>query len=306
MWLDPEVRFRAAEYQIANTFYGGEAFPCYDPHLGPGNLAALIGSKPAFSETDAWFTPGMEDINGSPPLVFDENNVWFKKQMAIIEYGVKHAGGRFPVCFPIFSENADVLASLRGTTEVLMDMALYPDAVRERIGEINGVFFEASRRVFELIGDEDGGNCYSTFDIWGPGKTAVLECDLSSMFSAEMFSDMVLPGLVEQSEQLDHVMYHLDGSQCLQHLDHILSIENLRIVQWTPDPGQPGGGNEKWYEMYRKIKAAGKGVQAIWIKPEEIDPLFEAIGPEGVFLQVRVESESEARRILDRSRKWYR
>ena len=48
MWLEAELRFRAAEYQIANTFYGGEAFPCYDPHLGPGNLAAFLGAKPFF------------------------------------------------------------------------------------------------------------------------------------------------------------------------------------------------------------------------------------------------------------------
>lgn len=304
MWLDPELRFRAAEYQIANTFYGGEAFPCYDPHLGPGNLAAFLGAKPFFSETDAWFTPSMEDIHA--PLTFSENNEWFKKQMDLIEYGVKHAKGRFLTAFPLLSENLDILAHLRSATNILMDMALEPDAVKQRVSEINVAFRKSAEKIFSAIKDNDGGNCYSTFDIWAPGRTAVIECDLSSMFSADMYADIVLPALIEQCEHLDYIMYHLDGSQCLQHLDHILSIEKMRIVQWTPDSGQPGGGDPKWYPLYKKIKDAGKGVQAIWIKPEEIDPLFKAIGPEGVFLQIRVKTETDARRLLDRCAKWYR
>ena len=278
MWLDPELRFRSAEYLIANTFYGGEAFPYFDTHLGPGNLSAFLGSKPDFSETDAWFRPGMDDIDAAPPLVFDERNEWFQKQMDIIRYGVEHADGRFLTCFPLLTENGDTLASLRGTTEILTDMALDPEAVKRRVAEINVAFAEASRRIFDLIRDQHGGNSYSTFDIWAPGRTAVIECDLSSMFSADMYEEMILPGLVEQCEDIDYVMYHLDGSQCLQHLDHILSIEKVRIVQWTPDPGKPGGGDPAWYDLYNKIKKAGKGVQAIWIKPEEIDPLLEAIG----------------------------
>jgi len=304
MWLDPELRFRAAEYQIANTFYGGEAFPCYDPHLGPGNLAAFIGAKPFFSETDAWFTASMDDIH--IPISFDENNEWFKKQMELIEYGARHAQGRFLVAFPLLSENLDILAHLRSATNILTDMALEPDAVKLRVAEINVAFRKSAEKIFSAIKDENGGNCYSTFDIWAPGRTAVIECDLSSMHSAEMYADIALPALIEQCEHLDYIMYHLDGSQCLQHLDHILSIEKMRIVQWTPDSGQPGGGDPKWYLLYKKIKDAGKGVQAIWIKPEEIDPLFNAIGPEGVFLQIRVKTESDARRLLDRCAKWYR
>jgi len=306
MWTDPEIRFRAAEYQMAHTFYGGEAFPYYDPHVGPGNLAAFIGSEPSFSKTDAWYTPTMPSLDGPPPLRFDENNVWFRTQMALIEHGVRHADGRFLVSFPDLFENVDVLAALRGTSELLLDMALNPDAVRRRVAEINDVFFEAAERIYDRVRDEHGGNCVTCFDIWGPGRTAKVQVDIGAMFSAEMFEAMVLPALAEQCARLDYVMFHLDGSQCFQHLDHILSIENLKAVEWTPDPGQPGGGDPKWYDLYRRIKKAGKAVQAIWLTPEEVDPLFEAVGAEGMFLYMRVETEAEARGFLDRCEKWYR
>lgn len=306
MWTAPEVRFRAAEYRMAHTFFGGEAFPYFDPHLGPGSLAAFIGSKPSFSETDSWYTPAMADLEGAPPLEFDEGNPWFRRQMALVEHGVRHARGRFLVALPDLLENVDVLAALRGTTEILLDMALRPEAVRRRVGEINAVFFEVFDRMHGLIRDEHGGNCISSFDVWGPGRTAKVQVDAGAMFSAEMFADVVLPGLAEQCARLDYAMFHLDGSQCLQHLDHILSIEGIRAVEWTPEFGQPGGGDPKWYDLYRRIKKAGKAVQAIWIKPEEIDPLLEAVGPEGMLLYIRVETEAEARRLLERCEKWYR
>ncbi len=306
LWTDPEIRFRAAEYQMAHTFYGGEAFPYFDTHLGPGNLAAFLGAKPSFSVTDVWYTPTMPDLDGAPPFRLDENNPWFRKQMAIIEHGVTHADGRFLVCLPDLFENVDVLAALRGTSEILVDMALCPDAVKRRIIEINAVFFDVFDRIHDLIRDEHDGNSVSVFDVWAPGRTTKIQVDLGAMFSAEMFGNLVLPGLVEQCRRLDYVMFHLDGSQCLQHLDHVLSIENLKALEWTPDPGEPGGGDPKWYDLYRRIKKAGIAVQAIWITPDEVDPLLEAVGPEGMFLQIRVPTETDARRLLDRCRKWYK
>ena len=306
MWTDPETRFRAAEYAMAQTFYGGEAFPYFDTHLGPGNLAAMLGARASFSETDAWFRATMPDLTSPPTLRFDEANEWFRVQMALVDYGVAHAGGRFLVSTPDLFSNIDVLAALRGTTDILMDMALEADALKARIAEVDAAYFEVFDRLHARIRDDHGGNCVSVFDIWGPGKTDKVQVDLGAMFSAEMFADIALPALRAQCERLDYVLYHLDGSQCLQHLDHILTIRNLKAVEWTPDPGQPGGGDPKWYDLYRRIKRAGIGVQAIWIKPDEIDPLLEAVGPEGMFLQIRVKTETEARRLLDRCARWYR
>jgi hypothetical protein len=306
MWTDPEVRFRAAEHQMAHTFYGGEAFPYFDPHLGPGNDAAFLGAEPSFSETDAWFTARMPDLTSGPPLRFDERDPWFRTQMALIEHGVRRADGRFLVSFPDLFENLDVLAALRGTSEILTDMALEPEAVVRRAAEVNAVFFEAFDRIAALIRDEHGGNSVSTFDVWGPGRTIKTQVDLGAMFSPAMFESLALPGLVEVCRRFDFVLYHLDGSQCLGHLDHILGVEGVTAIEWTPEPGRPGGGDPTWYDLYRRIKAAGKAVQAIWITPDEIDPLFEAVGPEGMFLQIRVPTESDARRLLDRCAKWYR
>ena len=54
-----------------------------------------------------------------------------------------------------------------------------------------------------------------------------------------------------------------------------------------------------WYDLYRRILRAGKSVQAVEVKPEEVVPLLEAVGPEGMFVQVVAPSEAEARALLD-------
>jgi hypothetical protein len=139
-----------------------------------------------------------------------------------------------------------------------------------------------------------GGNAFSAFKLWGPGKTAKLQCDASAMFSPQMFRRFVVPPLTQQCEWLDYCLYHLDGTQALQHVPALLEIEPLDAIQWTPQAGQPTGGNPQWYDLYRRIKQAGKGVQVFDIALEEVVPLIESVGPEGLFIITRSAPDQDA------------
>jgi len=81
-------------------------------------------------------------------------------------------------------------------------------------------------------------------------------------------------------------MFHLDGTHCMKHLDALLEIEALDAIEWTPEPTVPGGGDPCWYDLYRRILSAGKSVQVLAPKPEEVGPLLDAIGTDGVMLLV--------------------
>jgi hypothetical protein len=299
VWTDPQLRFDAAVYAMAHTFYGGAAFPYFDTHLGPCTLAAFAGATPTFEDNSVWFEPCLASFADAAPLRFNEDNPWWQRQMAIIRHGVAQAHGRFLVSVPDMIENVDILAALRGTTSILMDMALEPAAVLQRVRELNALYREAFARMHALLCDEQGGNCVSVFDIWAPGKTAKIQCDLATMISPVMFNELVRPGLEEQCQQFDFVLFHLDGSQALQHLDALLAMDCIDAIEWTPEPGAPWGGAPQWYELYRRILAAGKSVQAVFVKPEEIAPLFNAVGRAGMFVMTRTASETAARRLLD-------
>jgi hypothetical protein len=89
-------------------------------------------------------------------------------------------------------------------------------------------------------------------------------------------------------------MFHLDGHQCLCHLDHLLAIEPLDAIEWTPDPTVPGGGSPEWYPLYRRILAAGKSVQAIGVELNELIPLLDAVGGNGMYISVNSRGDRDA------------
>jgi hypothetical protein len=99
-----------------------------------------------------------------------------------------------------------------------------------------------------------------------------------------MYARFVVPYLSEQCAWLDYSMYHLDGTNAHQHLDLLLSIDRLNAIEWTPQAGRPSGGSPEWYNLYRRIKAAGKSVQAVGVEYEDVIPLLDAVGPQGMFI----------------------
>jgi hypothetical protein len=103
--------------------------------------------------------------------------------------------------------------------------------------------------------------------------------------------------LTEQCSRLDYALYHLDGTQCIRHLDALLAIPGLAAIQWTPQAGRPRAGSPEWYGLYKRILQAGKGVQAVDVLPLEVIPLMEAVGPKGLFIVTRAESEEQARAL---------
>jgi hypothetical protein len=302
-YTDPVYRRAEAEYRMANTFYGGEAFPYYDAILGPGSLGSMLGAKPGFSESTVWYDPCIEDPDSYGPIRFStRGNKWWDVHLALIEEGRRSARGRYLLGVPDLIENIDTLAAMRGTEPLLMDLIERPDWVKARVAEINQAFFAAFDGIYELVKDENGGSAFAAFDLWSPGKTAKVQCDFSCMISAEMFREFVVPALAEQCQWLDYSMYHLDGTTAVQHLDALLEIDALDAIEWTPQAGKPGGGSPEWYDLYKRIRAGGKSVQAIRVQPGEVLPLIDAVGPEGLFVDVRAKDEDEARRLIEKVR----
>ena len=208
--------------------------------------------------------------------------------------------GKYMAGFPDLVENIDILAALRDPQTLMMDLIERPAWVRQKVDEINRGFFAVYDRLYDAIQLSDGSSCFGAFSLWGPGKVAKVQCDASAMFSPRMFAEFVVPALTEQCRWLDHSMFHLDGSDCIPHLDLLLSIEALDAIEWTPDPRVPSGGDPHWYDMYRHILAEGKSVQPIGVQPDEVLPLLDAVGPEGIYIMTAFETADQAHNLAER------
>ena len=298
-YTDPVARARRNHYGLSRHTCPGDMLPVSSTDIGPGSLALFIGSEPGFSPETVWFKPSMTEENpeGRPPLRFDPETKWWKITEATLKECAELGHGKYLAGCPDLIENIDILAALREPQNLLLDMALRPEWVIEKVDEINQVFFEAYGRIYDIIKLADGSSAFGAFSLWGPGKTVKVQCDASAMFSPEMFERFVVPALTRQCDWLDCSMFHLDGHQCICHLDLLLSIESLDAIEWTPDPQVPGGGSPEWYDLYRRVLDASKSVQAVGVGPDEVVPLLDAVGGKGMYIQTWCKTPAQAEEL---------
>lgn len=305
-----DVAWRASQIHahLAASAFPAEVLAVAETDLGPGSLALYLGSEPTFAEDTVWFShpyADLDDLEEMPPLVFDPNCSWWKITERQLRACRALGDGHYLLGCPDLIEGLDILATLREPQNLMIDFIEAPEVVEQKVAEITQVWCDVYQRIYELIRAPDGSSAYGPFYLWGPGKTAKIQCDVSAMFSPEMFARFALPALRTQCAWLDHSLYHLDGTQSIHHLDLLLGIEALDAIEWTPQAGIETGGHPRWYDLYRRILAAGKSVQVVNVEPTELEPLLDAIGGEGVYvmMQFRDEAEAEAmERIVDRFR----
>ncbi len=300
-WLDPEWRSRNLHYQLSRSSLLADILPVANTHLGPGSLAAILGARLDPTEETIWIR---HPDGGMPELVLDGNNRYWKLHLDLLRSCKRFSGDRYFVGCPDLVEGLDVLASLKGTDQVLMEMLMQPETLEEELSRVNRVYFEVFDRIYDII-QEDGEMAFCYFSLWGPGKVSKLQSDISGMVSVEDFRRFVVPYLKEQCRYIDFTLYHLDGVDALRHLDAVLEIGELNAVQWTPGIGQPQGGDPSWYDVYRRILASGKSAMPCWVKVEELGPLLDAVGNKGlnILMDFRSDKDIEAAlRIAERYR----
>jgi hypothetical protein len=230
----------------------------------------------------------------------DPQDRWWLLTEEIVRRCVELSQGKYLVACPDLIENIDVLFSVAGADTACMSMLDRPGWTEEKVWEINEVWFDAYQRIYDLIRAEDGSSAFGAFLLWGPGKVAKVQCDASVMFSTEMFQRFVIPPLAAQCAWLDHSLYHLDGTQAIVHLDAILDIDDLDAVEWTPQAGIERGGDPRWYDLYRRILAAGKSLQVVGVEHDEVVPLLDAVGGQGVYILTEFQHERDAEQLLTR------
>jgi len=112
-----------------------------------------------------------------------------------------------------------------------------------------------------------------------------------------MFEKFVLPDLAACCDMMEHAFYHLDGPGEIRHLDMLLSLENLRGIQWIPGDGSPPP--EEWLPLLKRIRDAGKLCQ-VFVEAEGARTIVRELGGRGFAFCIMsfINSAEEAKDFL--------
>lgn len=294
-WFDPKWRADYLDWYVSHSSLKADMLPVANTQLGPGSMAAILGGVFEGGPDTIWIHP---DPNFKDDFQFDPNHPNYLLHKELLKTVKAKAKGNYFVGMPDLMEGLDVLAAMKGTDKVLLDTVMQPEVLEEQVQRINDIYFQVYDELYDIIKEDNGEMAFCYFSSWAPGKMTKLQSDISTMISVEDYRRFVQPYIRQQCQKIDYTLYHLDGVGAMHHLPALLEIEELNAIQWTPGVGEPQGGSPKWYDLYRKILDGGKSIMACWVTLDELRPLLDNIGGDGVHLEMDFHNEDEVEKAM--------
>jgi len=292
---------RRFETYAENTYFAGESLPAFDVSLGPDQYAAFFGGEISFAEGTTWVKPFWDDAWEGREIKLDTRpGGAFGRLISGIKAAADYAAGRFLVNMADLHGNLDALSAARGPGNLCTDLYDCPEKVERALDAV----VDTDPSVIGGIaaaGDMDRNGYTGWAPTYCEEKFAVLQCDFSCMLSPEMARKYVIPALEHEASHLKHSVYHYDGINALGHMDDVLAIKNIDVIQWVPGAGNPR--TVEWMELLKKIQKAGKGLWLYDWTAEEIKRHYRELKPEGLIFSLSVPSPKEADELIKCLRK---
>jgi len=290
------------DYDLSCQRFLGDAFPRIFPNFGPGVIAAFLGAKLENREDTVWFHPPADLDITEIDFKYITRSVWLDRVKDIYKAAAEYWQGLVQLPMTDLGGNLDILATFRPGDKLLLDLYDSPEKVKRLTWQAHDCWFKYYQEIDAVIKSKNPG--YSAWaGIFCPEPYYMLQCDFSYMIGPGMFDEFVKPELTKSCQRLGKSFYHLDGPGELPHLDSLLSIEELDGIQWVPGAGQ--GPMNRWLDVYRRIRGAGKLVQLINVDAKAIpidvlDEVLNRLGSgKGLIALIRA-PVSEEERIMKR------
>ncbi len=267
--------------RLEATHYLGDAFPRFWPNFGPGIVAAFAGCHLQEAPDTTWFSPIARWKIADLHARMVPGNPWWRRVIEVTKAAVDLWGQQLSIGFTDLGGNLDILAHARGTQRLLVDLIDSPQEVDRLVGETHRLWQECYEALYGMIRQSQGITCWGP--CWSPTRGYLLQSDFSYMISPGMFERFVLPDISACCEIMDYPFYHLDGKGQLPHLEMMLSLPQLRGIQWVPGDGQPQA--EHWPSLIKHIRQSGKLCQ-VYVSAEGALRILREMGGKNLCLAI--------------------
>ncbi len=261
------------DYNLRCFKYAADGFPYVWIYLGPIFAAEYFGAHAIIANSTVWYKPDEYLPADKIKIGLDKNSIFYPRTIELYKAFRDYFQGSMAISSPS-AFCFDYLAMLMDTEELSCNFYDMPNEVRARLDEI----YEVCKNIKADLSEYASGAAGYTHwgGLYAPKMWDSMQCDYCAFISPAHFKEFVLPDLIKVvNDSPDYNYYHLDGEGELCHLDMLLSIENLKCIQWVASPGFPN--DTKGWEVYKRISDAGKN---IWYTGslESIEVLIDKLG----------------------------
>lgn len=306
-WLDHAYVARLNEWRMRRTFYGGEAFPVWNPgHAGWACISCCLGAPVELTTDTAWIYPVLDQgeltDHDYHDLKIDPENPWWRRAQDMLRFAAEQSRGKSVPSMLAIGGCGDTLAALRGTEMLLADLMDCPDYVREFDLYLMRQWIEVHSTLHSILAEaSEGSTCW--FELWSPGRFYAAQNDFAYMISPRVFREVFLPSIRMQTDYLDHTIYHVDGVGNFAHVEALCELPRLQALQILPGAGKPSPLH--YVDVLRQVQNAGKNLH-ITIQPSEVETAVRELSATGLCISTWAETEDQARALIDVCRRYSR
>ena len=249
---------------------------------------AIVGCRVYFSSRSRWAEPVLSDWSQVHDVRPDEG--WMSVLLEYIRALQESSEGRYLVCNPLMRRPIDMAAALVGDAALAMAIFEHPDEFEALLRVCTDVNIEIHRRIWEIIPQVVNGWCTS-FGIWAPGTVGYTQIDASELFSPSQFREFIQPHYARLFGSRDYVTIHTH-SVSHRHVDALLDMEDLRVVQIAIDPPAFGPSVAELMPVFHRVQQVKPLVVSGPVTEDELALMLDSLSPNGLALMLGVIGEN--------------
>jgi len=147
-----------------------------------------------------------------------------------------------------------------------------------------------------------GGYEVESFTLWAPGGIVRMQEDASALLSPDLYRKYLQAEDRRMADAFPYQVIHLHSSS-LHLLGRFLEIESLRCIEINKDQG--GWGVPRMIPLFQEVQARGKSLIVRGkLDTEDLAALRQGLSPDGLYLQIVVETPQEAGKFKEFFRPW--
>lgn len=265
-------------------------------------LEAMLGARVQVGDEAIWALEGGFEYADLDALDLSSDNPWRRKYLEFVAALNNRFRDRCPVGQPILRGVSDMIAALRGASQMVFDLYDHQEQFRRLAGRCTDLLIALLAEQQGITGPFAGGYEVEQLALWAPGRIIRMQEDGSAFFSPSLYVQHLQREDERQASSFPYSVIHLHSSS-LFLLDAILNVESLKCIQINKDVG--GMEVSGMLPFFKKVQQCGKRLLIRGkLDHGDLTLLRSELSPNGLYLQIVVESPAETKRFREFFQPW--